>query len=69
MAELTLFVKEAIEECPIHRLETALMVMNGIERALVDVQDGEVKIKYNDKKISQDNIKTKIEECGFHLVQ
>lgn len=66
---MTLFVKEAIKECPIQTLETVLMVMNGIERALVDVHDGEVKIEFNDAEVSEDKIKTTIEECGFHITQ
>ncbi|WP_223881855.1 heavy-metal-associated domain-containing protein [Niallia endozanthoxylica] len=64
---MTLFVKEAIKEGPIQTLETVLMVMNGIERALVDVHDGEVKIEFNDAEVSEGKIKKTIEECGFHI--
>jgi len=65
---MTLFVKEAIKECPIQIIETVLMEMNGIERALVDVHDGEVKIEFNNVEVSEDTIKKTIEGCGFHII-
>ncbi|MGJ9385361.1 MULTISPECIES: heavy-metal-associated domain-containing protein [Salipaludibacillus] len=53
---MTLFIKEATNEEPIQTLETVLMQMDGIERALVDTKDGEVKITYHESQISEEEI-------------
>ncbi|MGM0900892.1 MAG: heavy-metal-associated domain-containing protein [Bacillota bacterium] len=65
--ELTVYVKEATKENPIQTLEAILIKMDGIERALVDMQDGEVKIAYNDQQVSPEQIKNRIKQHGLHL--
>lgn len=65
--ELTVYVKEATKENPIQKLEAILIEMDGIERALVDMQDGEVKIVYNDEQVSPEQIKNRIKQHGLHL--
>ncbi|KKK37759.1 metal ABC transporter ATPase [Mesobacillus campisalis] len=67
MKEITLFVREATEEQPIKTLETILVDLDGIERALVDTDDGEVKIIYNEEQVTADWIKYKIKQYGMHL--
>ncbi|WP_237562954.1 heavy-metal-associated domain-containing protein [Bacillus dakarensis] len=62
-------MKEATMEKPIQTLETILMQMDGIERALVDVNDGEVKIIYDEKQVNLDQIKSSINQYGLHLVE
>lgn len=66
MEDMTIFIKEATNQQPIEKLETILMEMEGIERALIDVTDGELKISYNERKIALEQIKQKIMEHGFH---
>lgn len=69
MATTTIFVKEATSEPVIHTVESLLTQMNGIERALVDVNDGEIKIEYNDRDIVHDQIIDRLEQHGLHIVQ
>jgi hypothetical protein len=42
------------------------MKMDGIERALVDIEDGEVKITYNENQLSQEQIFLRIKQSGMH---
>jgi copper chaperone CopZ len=69
VADMTIFIKEATSKQPIQTLETILMQMDGIERALVDTEDGEVKITYNESQVAQEKIKNKIQEHGLHLLE
>jgi copper chaperone CopZ len=64
---MTIYVKEAVNEQPILTLETVLVQMEGIERALVDIEDGEVKIEYNENQVSQEKIKERIQQHGMHI--
>jgi hypothetical protein len=64
---MTIYVKEAINEQPIQTLETILMQIDGVERALVDIEDGEVKITYNESQVAQEKIKTRIQQHGLHV--
>ncbi|QGQ46308.1 heavy-metal-associated domain-containing protein [Metabacillus sediminilitoris] len=69
MQEITLFIKEATKEQPIQTLETILMQMNGIDRALVDIDDGEVKIIYDETQVGHEKIKNRIQQHGLHLLE
>jgi len=66
---MTILVKEAVKEKPIASLETVLLQMDGTERALVDIENGEVKIEYNEHRISEEQIKQSIIQHGFHLAE
>ncbi|MED1467483.1 hypothetical protein [Bacillus salipaludis] len=67
MTDLTLQVKDAVNPEAIQRLESILVQMDGVERALVDTDDGEVKIEYDEKQISAENIKKRVQEHGLHI--
>jgi copper chaperone CopZ len=67
MEELTLYIKEATDEKPIQTLESILIELDGVERALVDIKDGEVKITYNEDKLDQKQIVGRIENHGLHI--
>lgn len=67
MKTITIYVKEAINEQPIQTLETILLQIDGVERALVDMEDGEVKITYNESQVAQEKIKTRIQQHGLHI--
>jgi copper chaperone CopZ len=67
MAEATIFVNEATSEQPIQKVEHLLIQLDGIERALVDTADGEVKIAFDDKKISRERILIVMKEHGYHI--
>ncbi|WP_223701597.1 heavy-metal-associated domain-containing protein [Sutcliffiella deserti] len=68
MAEMTIKVEEAVKEQPINYLEKVLIQLNGMERALVDIETGEVKIEYNEHKVSKERIMKSIKENGFRLI-
>jgi sulfur transfer complex TusBCD TusB component (DsrH family) len=67
MAHSTFFISEATGEKGIQSLERFLINYNGIERALVDTDDGEVKIEYNEKEVELYQIAEDIEARGFHI--
>lgn len=67
LKDMTIIIKEATREEPIQELETILMQMDGIERALVDITDGEVKITYNESQVNDEMIKNRIRQHGLHL--
>ncbi|WP_456272105.1 cation transporter [Bacillus sp. AK031] len=67
MEEMTLYVKEATNRASIQTLETALLDLNGIERALVDTAVGEVKVTYDQAKITPHEVEQKIQQLGMHL--
>ncbi|ULT57576.1 hypothetical protein L1999_03155 [Neobacillus drentensis] len=67
MANLTIYVKEAVNEQPIQSLESVLTQMEGIERALVDTADGEVKIEYNETQVSPEKIRETVLQHGLNL--
>lgn len=69
MEDITFFIKEAVSEQPIQTLETILMGMEGIERALVDIEDGEVKITYDASQIAQEQIQNRIRQHGLHILE
>lgn len=69
MKVFTIHIKEAVEEQPIQVLETILAQMNGIERALVDTDDGEVKIEYNEKQVLEEDIINLIQQHGLHVLK
>ncbi|WP_409304432.1 heavy-metal-associated domain-containing protein [Peribacillus sp. SCS-155] len=68
MDSSTIYVKEAISGDAIQTVESLLNQTDGIERALVDIDDGEIKIDYDHNKISFQQIITKIEQHGLHVV-
>ncbi|WP_044022525.1 heavy-metal-associated domain-containing protein [Bacillus sp. SG-1] len=65
--ELTLYVKEATERGTIQELENILLKLNGVERALVDTEDGEVKISYDGSQISRKEVEENIQQNGFSV--
>lgn len=68
MADTTIHVKEAKTDQAILTLESILVKMDGIERALVDMEDGEVKIEYDENQVTHDQITNKIQKHGLHIV-
>jgi copper chaperone CopZ len=41
--------------------------MDGVERALIDMEDGEVKIEYNENQVTQEQIIKRIQQHRLHL--
>ncbi|GIO25929.1 hypothetical protein [Ornithinibacillus bavariensis] len=68
MREYTLFVNEATTEPNIYRMEEILNQLTGVERVLVDTNDGEVKIEYDEKLLSEDTIVMTLIENNFTIL-
>ena len=67
MRKMTIFVTEAKSQRPIRELEYLLLKEPGVERALVNVADGEVKLELDETKVKESQIIQLITEAGFHV--
>ena len=67
MLTATIFVKEAVSDGPIQSIQSILQQTKGIERAMIDVDDGEIKIEYNPDKINLQLITLLIEQNGLNV--
>ena len=65
--EETIFIKEATSEEPIQAIERCLHELNGVERVLVDTDDGEVRIEYDEKVISRERIMITLNQHDFTI--
>lgn len=66
MADTIIYVKEATNEQPIQTLETILVQMDGVEWTDVNMEDGEVRITYNENQVTEEQIINKIQQHGLH---
>lgn len=67
MAEITFFVKEATTGQVIQQIEQILNEYDGMERVLIDTEDGEIKIEFNDDIITEEQIATALMEQNYLL--
>lgn len=67
MRKMTIFVTEAKSQRPIRELEDLLLKEPGVEQALVNVADGEVKLELDETKVKESQIIQLITEAGFHV--
>ena len=65
--EETIFIKEATSEEPIQAIERCLHELNGVERVLIDTDDGEVRIEYDEKVISRERIMITLNQHDFTI--
>ncbi|WP_144528566.1 hypothetical protein [Peribacillus simplex] len=69
MQTTTLYVKKATSEGPILNLESILLKTEGVERAIIDVDDGEIKIDHSEDKLSPNQLITLIEQYGLNVTK
>lgn len=67
MAEVTFFVKEATTDEIIQQIEQLLNEYDGMERVLIDTDDGEIKIHYESNIITEEQIATALMENNYVL--
>lgn len=67
MATLTLNVKGMSCGHCVKAVEGALNELNGVERALVDLQAGTVTVDYQENAVTLDQLKEAIEEAGYEV--
>ncbi|WP_142919148.1 hypothetical protein [Peribacillus saganii] len=60
-------IKEATSGTVIQTLESLLNGINGIERVLVNVEDGEVKFEYRSAIVTFEQIVELFENNGLHI--
>jgi copper chaperone CopZ len=65
--EETIFIKQATSEEPIQAIERCLHELNGVERVLIDTDDGEVKIEYDEQRISRERIMITLNQHDFTI--
>ncbi|MRX73095.1 hypothetical protein GJU40_13180 [Bacillus lacus] len=65
MTQVTLLIQQSSEVEPVQSIEEILSAANGIERALADVDNGEVKVEYNELIITEDQILAALQQHGF----
>lgn len=68
MSETTIFVKEATSSSQIQQIEEILNRLDGIIRVLIDTTDGEIKIEFDHKELSREDIEMAIREHNYHIV-
>jgi copper chaperone CopZ len=67
MTEETIYVSGATAGRPIQQIEQVLNQLDGIERVLVDTADGEVKVEFDEKKISRERIFITLQQYNIHF--
>ncbi|MGN7938351.1 hypothetical protein [Virgibacillus sp. 6R] len=50
-------------------LENFLLTIDGIERALIDVNDGDLKVEYDEDLISEENVIEELKNKGIAINQ
>ncbi|MBN8210349.1 heavy-metal-associated domain-containing protein [Bacillus sp. NTK071] len=68
MNEMTVSVSGMKGEDCIQRIESALLSLNGIERALADLKEEMVTIVYDEEAVEVSAIMQTIEEAGYQPV-
>jgi copper chaperone len=67
MASITLNVKGMTCGHCVRAVEGALHELDGVERALVDLNGGTVTVDYQEQTVNQDQMKEAIEEAGYEV--
>ncbi|PLT33624.1 heavy-metal-associated domain-containing protein [Bacillus sp. V5-8f] len=67
MENATIYVKQATSNSNIQDVESLLLKSDGIERALFDTNDGEIKVEFDHQKISLQQIIGTLEAHGLHV--
>jgi len=63
----TLFIKEAKGHENIQYVEALLLSLPGVERVLIDTDDGEIKVEFNEEEIQLTEIVQQLESSHFHV--
>ncbi|MDL4840377.1 heavy-metal-associated domain-containing protein [Aquibacillus rhizosphaerae] len=67
MNEATIFVKEVTGSKQIQQIEQILNKMDGVERVLIDTDDGEVKVGFDEQKVSKEEIIINLEQNNYYV--
>lgn len=67
MASITLQVKGMTCGHCVRAVEGALNELDGVERALVDLNGGTVSVEYQEQTVNLEQMKEAIEEAGYEV--
>lgn len=67
MAQGTLFIREATQHFQIQQIESILNGLNGVERVLVDTDDGEIKIQFNETIVTKQQILDALKKRNYQV--
>jgi copper chaperone CopZ len=67
MSKATMFVKELAGENQIQQIEQLLTQMEGVERVLMDTDDGELKVEFDEQKVSKEQIISTLAQNNYHV--
>ncbi|WP_428908333.1 heavy-metal-associated domain-containing protein [Niallia sp. Krafla_26] len=67
MNEATIFINEATSSEPIQQIEKFLHELYGVERVLIDTEDGEVKVEFDETKVSKERIIITLRQHNFSI--
>lgn len=68
MSEVTISIKEATEGPQIQEIESILNQFDGVDRVLIDTEDGDIKIEFDNKIISKERIAITLQQYDFHTM-
>jgi len=67
MAEVTFFVEEATTGPKIQQIEDLLNDYDGMVRVLIDTDDGEIKIEFDENTITEEQIATALMDQNYNI--
>lgn len=68
MGETTIYLKEATAEPQIQQIEYLLNQIEGMERVLIDIDDGEIKMEFDENTITAEEIASTLMEQNFFIM-
>lgn len=67
MAQGTFIVNEIMDEEMIQEIEMILNSFEGVERVLIDIEDREVKMEFDEKIITKEEIISALKTLGYYI--
>ncbi|TDM02499.1 copper chaperone CopZ [Macrococcus carouselicus] len=68
MANQTLDVRGMTCQHCVNAVETSVGALDGVDNVNVDLDNGKVKVDYDDSKATVENIRDAIEEQGYEVI-
>ncbi|MCT2535417.1 hypothetical protein NC661_18030 [Aquibacillus koreensis] len=67
MSEETFYIRNVIDKETIQEIEKILNQVNGMERVLIDTDDGEVKVEFYGDKVMIEEVNRILEEHRYQV--
>ena len=69
MSEAILHIEGMTCKSCVQTVERAILDLNGIERALVDLEKGNAFVQYDSNVVTEQKIKEAIQNSGYHIAE